>query len=74
MTRTLATARFAQPSIGVFSLVLLHLRHAIRVKQDAQRLDEMPRDRLRDMGIAPRTEANTRTSGEAGLIHPMPFW
>lgn len=74
MTRTLATARFARPSIGVFSLLLRHLGHAIRMRRDAQRLDEMPRDRLRDMGIAPRTEANSRTSGEAGLPHPLPFW
>jgi hypothetical protein len=32
-------------------------------------LDYMPRERLEDMGIPPRTEANFRTSGEAG---PLP--
>jgi hypothetical protein len=32
------------------------------------RLDTMSRDRLEDMGIAPCTEANFRTSGESGPI------
>jgi hypothetical protein len=37
-------------------------------------LDQMPRDRLADLGIAPRTEANFRSSGERGRIPQAQLW
>ena len=37
-------------------------------------LDAMSRDRLEDMGIAPRTDANRRTSGEAGAVPRAMVW
>ena len=39
-----------------------------RTGADDRALDTMPRERLEDMGIAPRTEANFRSSGQTGPI------
>ena len=36
--------------------------------EDARVLDEMPAERLADMGLTPRTEANRRSSGDLGAI------
>lgn len=39
-----------------------------RRAQDAKALDEMPAERLADMGLTPLTEANRRSSGDLGAI------
>lgn len=41
---------------------------------EAWRLDAMPRERLEDMGIAPRTEVNNRISGEHGRVPSVSSW
>ena len=53
---------------------LRQLREARRLRADARQLDSLPRERLEDMGIAPRTEANHRHSGEAGNPAEMQLW
>lgn len=43
-----------------------------RAQVEAARLDTLPRERLLDIGIVPRTEDNLRHSGQTGsLIHPQ---
>lgn len=45
-----------------------------RVKTDTNLLNELPRERLEDMGISPRTEANMRHSGQTGSIPQASLW
>ncbi|QFS83778.1 hypothetical protein FIU97_13605 [Roseivivax sp. THAF40] len=72
MTRILALPQSVRshPLITIFR----QIREARRQARDAARLDTLPRDRLDDMGIAPRSEANRRHSGARGPIHQMPLW
>ena len=50
------------------------LRRILRRGCAPARLRDMPRERLEDMGIAPRSEANRRSSGEAGPIPRADLW
>ncbi|MCU4654241.1 hypothetical protein N8I71_15465 [Roseibacterium sp. SDUM158016] len=45
-----------------------HFTLSTATDHEMGRLDTMWRERLEDMGIAPCTEANFRTSGESGPI------
>lgn len=74
MTRTLINTDFARPRTGFFASLLGRISHARKIGSDTRRLDTMPRERLKDMSIAPRTEANYRTSGEAGPIPQTTLW
>ena len=47
---------------------------AQRNARDAAALAEMPAERLADMGLPPRTEANRRTSGEPGAVPKAALW
>ncbi len=69
----------------IFSLARTTLNHPLasflrtirefdRIRTDAARLDSLPRERLEDMGIAPRTKANLRHSGQTGRINQTPLW
>ncbi len=69
MKRNLAIAPASRIGLTGLGHLLRKLREDFRLRRDAVRLDQMPRDRLEDMGIAPRTEANYRHSGESG---PLP--
>lgn len=40
----------------------------------AKTLSTLSRDRLDDIGIAPKSDANHRNSGEAGPIPQAPLW
>lgn len=69
----------------IFSLARTTLNHPLasflrtirefdRIRTDAARLDSLPRERLEDMGISPRTKANLRDSGQTGRMPQTPFW
>lgn len=58
-------------SLSVFFLALQRNR---RMENDTNRLDELSRERLEDMGISPRTEANMRHSGQKGSIPQASLW
>lgn len=68
MTRILTTTRTVRPRSGLLAALLRRLGHRARMIADERRLDTLPSDRLEDMGIAPRSEANRRSSGEQGPI------
>lgn len=74
MTRILSTTRIVRPRSGFFATLLHSLGHMARMIGDARRLDTLPCERLNDMGIAPRSEANRRSSGEQGPIPHAPMW
>lgn len=74
MNRILTSTRSVQPRRSLFATLLHSLGHAARMIGDARRLDAMPRDRLDDMGIAPLSDANHRTSAEAGPIPRAQMW
>ncbi len=57
-----------------FAMTLHALRERRRMSADARHLDALPRDRLDDMGIAPRTEANRRHSGQPARMPRPPIW
>ncbi|SIT11532.1 hypothetical protein SAMN05421759_11737 [Roseivivax lentus] len=57
-----------------FTQFFRDLREARRIARDAARLETMPRERLEDMGIAPRSAANHRDSGQAGRIAQPTLW
>lgn len=44
------------------------------VELETDRLDGLTRERLEDMGIPPRTEANMRHSGQKGSIPQASLW
>ncbi len=44
------------------------------VEVETDRLDGLSRERLEDMGIPPRTEANMRHSGQKGSIPRASLW
>lgn len=50
------------------------IREARRMARDKRLLSQLPADRLADMGIAQRSEANGRSSGEAGDIPRADLW
>lgn len=56
------------------SVFIRTLRRNRRVENDTNRLDELSRERLEDMGISPRTEANMRHSGQKGSIPQASLW
>ena len=68
------TFRSTRSATSVVSAFLRHLHLAQRTGTDAARLAEMPRERLEDMGITPRTDANRRTSGQRGRVPQAPLW
>lgn len=72
MTRILALPRTIRSNPLV--AFLRQIREERRQARDAARLDTLPRDRLDDMGIAPRTEANRRHSGAQGPVRQTPLW
>ncbi|MGR3323219.1 MAG: hypothetical protein ACU0DK_14960 [Pseudooceanicola sp.] len=74
MIRILSTPRIVQPRNGFFATLLQTLCNMARMIGDARRLDTLPRDRLDDMGIAPRNEANRRSNGEHGPISHATMW
>ncbi|WP_324753203.1 hypothetical protein [Roseovarius sp. Pro17] len=43
-------------------------------RRDHETLSRLPVERLADMGIPATTDANRRTSGEAGLLPPADLW
>ena len=45
-----------------------------RARMDAAKLDQLSADRLRDMGITGRTDANLRYSGQAGDLPKATLW
>ncbi|MFW2541115.1 hypothetical protein ACN2XU_00640 [Primorskyibacter sp. 2E107] len=67
---TLTRSTLSQTLIGLLRL----FRAERRALSDAVKLDDLPHDRLEDMGIAPRTEANHRHSGQTGRIPQAPLW
>ncbi len=74
MTRILTTPPIIRTRSGFFSTLLHSLGHMARMRGDARRLDTLPGDRLDDMGIAPRSEANRRSSAEHGPVPHAPTW
>lgn len=56
--------------------VLRFARHLSPVSRPASgpSHDHLPAERLADMGLPPRTEANRRHSGQAGPIPQAPLW
>ena len=74
MIRILSNTRFVLFHSKAIANLLHHVDQAIRMKADARRLELMPRDRLEDMGIAPRTKVNYRSSGEPGQVERPPLW
>ena len=62
--RTIDGSSFKQS----FLRVCKRLADTRRRAKDARALDEMPAERLADMGISPRTDANRRSSGDFGPI------
>lgn len=75
MNRNVALASVPRIGHGFLPGLLRALSEAIRLRRDAARLDQMPRERLMDMGITPRTGDNARHSGEAGtLSHRASSW
>ena len=66
----IARASFYSP-LGKIFLAINEIR---RIHADASRLATLPRDRLEDMGISPRTEDNQRHSGQRGRIPPSRVW
>ncbi len=74
MTHILTKPRTVQPRSGFFAILLQRLGQMTRMTCGARRLDTLPFDRLKDMGIAPRSAANRRSSGEHGPIPRAPMW
>ncbi|MBS0125952.1 hypothetical protein [Thetidibacter halocola] len=74
MDRILSIPRLARPRTGLIAMILRRVGHVARIRADAARIDALPRDRLEDMGLSPRTEANRRDSGQAGPPPRAPLW
>lgn len=74
MIRILTTTRILRSRSGFFANLLQSLGHMAWMIGDDRRLDTLPRDRLDDIGIAPRSEANRRSSGQHGPIPKAPLW
>ncbi|MCR9108619.1 hypothetical protein [Marivita sp. XM-24bin2] len=74
MTRILTRTRDCRPRSSYLATLLQRIGHMARMIGDARRLETLPRDRLDDMGISPRTAANCRSSGESGPIPRGPTW
>ena len=74
MDRLLATLNINLPRTGLFASIRDRFVRAQSITHAHERLDVMPRERLADMGIAPCTEANLRSSGEAGPIPQATLW
>lgn len=74
MNHILNSTRIIRPRSGFFTTLLHSIGHGAQILADSRRLDSMPRDRLDDMGIAHRSDANRRSSGEQGPIPHAPMW
>ncbi|MCE0507324.1 hypothetical protein LR948_18345 [Roseivivax sp. GX 12232] len=72
MSRIFAAPRteFRNPLPALLRRIACHLR----MRKAIQELEELPSDQLEDLGIAPRTTANRRTSGETGKLPQAPLW
>lgn len=72
MTRIFAIARteFRNPMRPLLRRIARHLR----MRKETHELKNLPSDRLEDLGIAPRTAANHRSSGETGKLLPTRLW
>lgn len=57
-----------------FAALLDAARTLLRRRADAARLDALPRDRMDDIGLAPRSAANRRHSGEGGRAPQVTLW
>lgn len=66
----LAQVALNNPVANLFRI----LRDIHRIRSDVSRLDTLPRDRLADMGIAPRSEDNKRHSGQYGRLPTAQLW
>lgn len=59
---------------AVLAQPLQALRLYLRQRRDAARIDALPQDRLRDMGLSGRTEANARQSHQRGDLPKASLW
>lgn len=57
-----------------FSSFYRRFREARRLAKDASHLDALPRDRLKDIGVAAHTDANRRHSGQRGRVSQPTLW
>ncbi len=74
MNRIQTFTRITRPRREFFATLLYRFAHAVRMISDARRLDSMAGDRLDDMGIAPQSEANRRSSGDQGPVPHVTMW
>lgn len=74
MTPSLTTIRPIRQHKGLLASMLHRFIETARLNRDAHRLDSLPSDRLADMGMTPKTQANRRNSGKAGQIPPTMLW
>jgi hypothetical protein len=74
MDRILSIPRLAARRTGLFAAILHRLAEGFRQRAETRHLDSLPRERMEDLGLAPRTVANHRHSGEAGPIPRAPLW
>ncbi|PRY21467.1 hypothetical protein CLV78_10980 [Aliiruegeria haliotis] len=75
MTTNQISSSVRQTGQGTFLSRIVSLLRASRcLASDNHRMKSLPSDRLDDMGIAPRTDANARSSGEAGPIPRADLW
>lgn len=68
------SALFVPTFVNPLSALLHRLQRHHRARRDARILDALPRERLEDIGIAPRSEANRRHSGESAPVPRAQRW
>ncbi len=68
--RKLATANL----IANFGSIFRTLKEMRRIQTETGQIDTLPRDRLEDMGIAPRNKNMQRNSGQYGPLPKAQLW
>ncbi|MDQ2089838.1 hypothetical protein [Marimonas arenosa] len=62
------------PLVKLAGRFLTRIRRARRTARDKRIMAQLPSDRLADMGLPKVTDANSRSSGEAGDIPRADMW
>lgn len=67
--------KLARTNLSVtVATIFRDLKEAHRIRTETGRIETLPRDRLEDMGIVPRSEDNQRHSGQYGPLPQTQLW